>query len=301
MHPNESAADLALQFRSPNGSNPSYVPTIDKKPKGIMKGTQQSVPAVVNMPQAAVIPPVADMPPHTSTRGYGHPVYSSNLAPPSQPTPPASYMNIVPSTPYSHHASFAYTNQSQATSMGTALRGIKTRNSVSRKDLHWNGNPSTFETYKDRLFGIMQQNGTSYLGNVNFLNEYMTNPSHIHSGTFWDRFGITAQQCMADISWLNGVLTTTIDDPDNIPELNSASGDGVIALANLAAVYSNNGATEQDTRWNIHDQINKEFDPSTMSLAEYMRNFQTFVLKHQRFNANYGREEVLDQLKKEYN
>jgi hypothetical protein len=29
-----------------------------------------------------------------------------------------------------------------------------------------------------------------------------------------------------------------------------------------------------------------------------MRNFQTFVLKHQRFNANYGREEVLNQLKK---
>jgi hypothetical protein len=35
MHPNESAADLALRFRSQNGSNP----TPDKKPKGIMKGT----------------------------------------------------------------------------------------------------------------------------------------------------------------------------------------------------------------------------------------------------------------------
>jgi hypothetical protein len=44
MHPNESAADLALQFRSPKGSNPSYVPTIDKKPKGIMKGTQPKCP-----------------------------------------------------------------------------------------------------------------------------------------------------------------------------------------------------------------------------------------------------------------
>jgi hypothetical protein len=72
----------------------------------------------------------------------------------------------------------------------------------------------------------------------------------------------------------------------------------VIALANLDAVYSNNGKTEQDTGWNIRDQISKEFDPLTMSLTEYMRNFQTFVLKHQRFNANYWREEVLDQLKK---
>jgi hypothetical protein len=36
MHPNESATDLALRFWSPNGSNPSYVPTIDKKPRGIM-------------------------------------------------------------------------------------------------------------------------------------------------------------------------------------------------------------------------------------------------------------------------
>jgi hypothetical protein len=35
----------------------------------------------------------------------------------------------------------------------------------------------------------------------------------------------------------------------------------MIALATLAAVYSNNGETEQDTRWNIRDQINKEFDP----------------------------------------
>jgi hypothetical protein len=114
MHPNESAADLALQFWSPNGSNPSYVPTIDKRPKGIMKGTQPGVPAVVNMPQAAFIPPVADMPPHTSTRGYGHPGYSSNPAPAPAPppptTPPASYMNVVQPTPYSHHALFAYTN-----------------------------------------------------------------------------------------------------------------------------------------------------------------------------------------------
>jgi hypothetical protein len=138
------------------------------------------------MPQAAVLPPVAAMLPHTSTCGYGHPGYSSNPSPPPQPTPLASYMSVVPPTPYSHHASFAYTNQSQATSMGTALRGIKTRNSISRKDLHWNGDPSTFETYKNRLFGIMQQNGTCYLGNLNFLNEYMTNPSHIHCGTFWD-------------------------------------------------------------------------------------------------------------------
>jgi hypothetical protein len=133
MHPNESVADLALRFQSPNGSNPSYVPTIDKKPKEIMKGTQPSVPAVVNMPQEAVISPVTDMPPHTSTRGYGHPGYSSNPLPSPQPTPPASYMNVVPPTPYSHHASFAYANQPQATSMGTALRGIKTRNSISRK------------------------------------------------------------------------------------------------------------------------------------------------------------------------
>jgi hypothetical protein len=98
-----------------------------------MKGAQPSVHAVVNMPQAAVIPPVAAMPPHTSTRGYGHPGSSSNPLPSPQPTPPASYMNVVPPTPYSHHASFVYTNQSQATSIGIALRGTKTRNSISRK------------------------------------------------------------------------------------------------------------------------------------------------------------------------
>jgi hypothetical protein len=131
MHPNESAADLALRCWSPNGSNPSYVLPLDKKPKGIMKGTQPSVPAVVNMPKGTAIPPVNAMPPHTSTRGYGHPGYSSNPLLSPQPIPPASYMNVAPPTPYSHHASFAYANQSQATSMGTALRGIKTRNSIS--------------------------------------------------------------------------------------------------------------------------------------------------------------------------
>jgi hypothetical protein len=131
MHPNESAADLALRFRSPNGSNPSYVPTIGKKPKRNMKGTHPRVPAVVNMPQEAVIHPVTAVPSYTSTRGYGHPGYCSNPLPSPQPTPPASYMNVVPPTPYLHHASFAYANQSQATSMGTALRGIKIINSAS--------------------------------------------------------------------------------------------------------------------------------------------------------------------------
>jgi hypothetical protein len=121
----------------------------------------------------------------------------------------------------------------------------------------------------------MQQNGTSYLRNGDFLNEYMTNKHHIHSGTFWDRFGITAQQCMHDISWLMRVLSTTIDDPDTIPELNSAKGDGVIALANIISVYSNNGEIEQDTRWNVCDEINTTFDPSVISLVYFICNFQT--------------------------
>jgi hypothetical protein len=81
MHPNESAADVALRFRSPNGSNPSYVPTPDKKPKGIMKGTQPSVPEVVNIQEGDAVSPVKAVPPHTSTRGYGHPGYSSNPMP----------------------------------------------------------------------------------------------------------------------------------------------------------------------------------------------------------------------------
>jgi hypothetical protein len=70
--------------------------------------------------------------------------------------------------------------------MGTSVRGIKTQNSITRKDLHWKGETTGFSTYKSRLFGIMQQNGTSYLGNGDFLNEYIANRHHIHSGTFWD-------------------------------------------------------------------------------------------------------------------
>jgi hypothetical protein len=75
---------------------------------------------------------------------------------------------------------------------------------------------------------------------------------------------------MHDISWLMGVLSTTINDPDTIPELNSAKGDGVIALANLISVYSNNGEIEQDTRWNVRDEINKTYDPSVISLVDFI-------------------------------
>jgi len=95
-----------------------------------------------------------------------------------------------------------------------------------------------------------------------------------------------------------GVLSTTIDDPDMMPELNSAKGDGVIALANLISVYSNNGETEQDTRWNVRDEINTTFDPSVISLVDFIRNFQTNILKHQQYYPEYGRNEVLDQFKK---
>jgi hypothetical protein len=103
---------------------------------------------------------------------------------------------------------------------------------------------------------------------------------------------------MHDISWLMRVLSITIDDPDTIPELNSAKGDGVIALANLISVYSNNGETEQDTRWNVSDEINTTFDPSVISLVDFIRNFQTNILKHQSYYPDYGSNEVLDQLKK---
>jgi hypothetical protein len=83
-----------------------------------------------------------------------------------------------------------------------------------------------------------------------------------------------------------------------MPELNSAKGDGVIALANLNLVYSNNGETELDTRWNVCDEINTTFDPSVISLVDFIRNFQTNILKHQQYYPEYGRNEVLDQLKK---
>jgi hypothetical protein len=103
---------------------------------------------------------------------------------------------------------------------------------------------------------------------------------------------------MHDISWLMGVLSTTINDPDTIPELNSAKGDGVIALANLVSVYSNNGETEQDTRRNVRDEINKTYDPSVISLVDFIPNFQTNILRHQSYYPDYGRNDVLDQLKK---
>jgi hypothetical protein len=73
---------------------------------------------------------IQPLPPHTTTLGYGHPGNISNTPPPlatqptlyqsysgrvptPQPTPYQSYASFVPPTPYSHHASFAYGNQSK--------------------------------------------------------------------------------------------------------------------------------------------------------------------------------------------
>ena len=252
MHPNASAADLAIRFGSP-----------------ITQGCAQA--------------------PHTSNGGYGYPTPQQN-----HPNNVRAYN--MPETPYSHAAAAAYQDQSQETSMGTSVRGIKYRSSISRKDLHWNGNKETFETYKTRLFGIMLQNGTSYLIDENFVNEYQLNKHHIHSGTFWDRFGITAQQCMFDISWLSGVLTTTIDDPENIPEITSARGDGVYAVVNLLAAFVNGGDTEQETKWKLRDEINKKFYPSKMPFETYMNSLQTNILKMQRLDPTLRKDQIIDQL-----
>jgi hypothetical protein len=158
MHPSQNARDLAMGYRSPSGPNPSHVIPITPTVKEIMEGPKSSAKTI------------SPLPPHTTTLGYGHPGYSSNPPPPltPQPTSYQSYVNLVPPTLYSRHASYAYGNQSQSSSMGTSVRGIKTRNSITRKDLHWKGETTGFTTYKNRLFGIMQQNGTSYLGNGDF-------------------------------------------------------------------------------------------------------------------------------------
>ena len=305
MHPNENAAELALAFRSPNGPNPTY-------------NTNGGTPHTTNT--NATRPPHGPNPtysmnggtPHTTTTnatngGYGPPGYGPPgyrpLPPPRQATQarhasPAPLMNLVPPTPYAHNNSLAYENQSEATSLGTSVRGIKYRSSVTRRDLNWKGDAASFHKYLSKLFGIMQQNGTHYLGNGDFLTQYLQGSEYLSCGIFWDQFGIRAQQAMADNSWLMGVFMVTIDDADNIPELTSARGDGVIALVNLMRVYSNNGESDQDTRWKVHDEINRIYNPSTVTLTDFIRNFQTNILKHQRYHPAFGRNDVLDLLKK---
>jgi hypothetical protein len=117
MHPSQNAWDLAMGYRSPSGPNPSHVLPVIPTLKGIMKGPKSSAKTI------------SPLPPHTTTLGYGHPGYNSN--PPPQPTSYQSYVNLVPPTPYSDHASYAYGNKSQSSSMETSVRGIKTRNSIT--------------------------------------------------------------------------------------------------------------------------------------------------------------------------
>jgi hypothetical protein len=123
MHPTQNARDLAMGYRSPSGPNPSHVLPVTPTVKGIMKGPKSSAKTI------------SPLPPHTTTLGYRHPGYSSNPPPPLMPQPTSyqSYVNLVPPTPYSHHASYAYGNQSQSSSMGTSVAGIKTWNSITRK------------------------------------------------------------------------------------------------------------------------------------------------------------------------
>lgn len=143
MHPSKNAKDLALGYRHPNGPSPSqYTAPVTLAMERIMKEPKTS---------ATAIPP---LPPHTTTYGYGHPGYSSNPPPPTpMPNPYHSYEYLVPPTPYSDNDSFVYGNQSQASSMGTALKGIKFRNSITRKDLHWTGDIECFSAYQNQLFG----------------------------------------------------------------------------------------------------------------------------------------------------
>jgi hypothetical protein len=100
MHPSQNAWDLAMGYRSPSGPNPSHVLPVTPTVKGIMKGPQSSAKTI------------SPLPPHTTTLGYEHPGYSSNPPPPltPQPTSYQSYVNLVPPTPYSHHALYAYRN-----------------------------------------------------------------------------------------------------------------------------------------------------------------------------------------------
>jgi hypothetical protein len=62
--------------------------------------------------------------------------------------------------------------------------------------------------------------------------------------------------------------------------------------------YSNNGESDQDTRWKVRDEINRPYNPSTVTLTEFIQNFQTNVLKHQRYHPTFSRNDVLDLLKK---
>jgi len=78
-----------------------------------------------------------------------------------------------------------------------------------------------------------------------FVHAYVQDPNFIYTDFCLQEYGIPHQQIQHDVSWLWGVLQTTILNP-NLPEFLAASSDGVLALHYLSQAYTNSGETAEE-------------------------------------------------------
>ena len=109
----------------------------------------------------------------------------------------------------------------------------------------------------------------------------MGDSSYLESEECYDAHGHSPQQIKADISWLYGVLLTTLNDAD-IPAVTPANGDGIFALDNLKNEFANAGLGAQQLEWKIEDELNNSYDPSKVTYSAYMAAFMKSVTQMDR-------------------
>ena len=201
---------------------------------------------------------------------------------PAPPTNPAYHS--APPTPYTNTSNAMAHDVGSMQSGRYALAKIVTRSAVSRKDIFWNCNPITFDAFKNRLIGVLQQRGVAYLFHQPFVHEYLTNNTYIDSEDCFTQYGLLPTQIRGDIVWLMGVLQTIVENPE-LPCIFSAEGDGLIALENMFIEYSNAGETPLVVRWTLEDDIAKQYDPTVITFNMYINAFQIAVMKYMRYNS----------------
>ena len=119
----------------------------------------------------------------------------------------------------------------------------------------------------------------------NFVQAYTTRHQYIDSGHCLETYGFSPTQIRADINWLLGVITTIVHNLED-PAITSAAGDGIIALENLIATYSNSGQTFDAVLWGHADIINLVFNPKTMTYNAYMLGFKKLIVVILRLNPS---------------
>lgn len=156
--------------------------------------------------------------------------------------------------------------------------------------LQWNGQYSSFRTYKLAIIGHLLQNGGGYLVNQTFHISYhkyaKQGENYLESEDFRMNYpDITTMQAKIDRSYLYGILISTnrIDGEQRILIKYETSHDGIAAWVEFLRDYDNNGSKERRI-------IKLESSLSSKYTPKYQGGFIKYMDK---FQANFNQLDIL--------